>query len=60
MRLNFEYNIECFDDDLAVTLEKAIDDKIATAKRLSADDILNRPFWIRFRDGLARLLSPYL
>ncbi len=60
LRLNFEFNIECYDDELATNLEKTIDEKIRESHLLSAEDILNRPLPVRFRDGVARLLSPYL
>jgi cardiolipin synthase len=60
LRLNFEYNIECYDEALAAGLNALVDSKIATAERLDADALMRRPFALRLRDGLARLATPYL
>jgi cardiolipin synthase len=60
LRLNFEYNVECYDAALAQRLEAIIDAKRAGATRLAQEALDARPFVLRLRDGLARLLSPYL
>jgi cardiolipin synthase len=60
LRLNFEYNLECYDAPLARRLEMLVDAKIANARRIEAAELRARPFATRLRDGLARLLSPYL
>ena len=60
LRLNFEYNIECYDEALARELNALVDEKIATATRLDAREIRHRGIHLRLRDGLARLLTPYL
>jgi cardiolipin synthase len=60
LRLNFEYNLECYDADLARRLDALIDAKIATAHRPSAAEVHALPFAVRLRNGLARMLSPYL
>jgi cardiolipin synthase A/B len=60
LRLNFEYNLECYDAPLARRLEALVEQKIARSARLDADVLRARPFAIRLRNGLARLLSPYL
>ncbi|MCC6241713.1 MAG: phospholipase [Gemmatimonadaceae bacterium] len=60
LRLNFEYNIECFDHGLAATLESLAESRIVSAHRVDMAALHARPFWQHLRDGLARLLSPYL
>jgi cardiolipin synthase len=60
LRLNFEYNVECYDTAFAARLEAIMDAKLEGATRLTAEAIEARPFPLKLRDGLARLLSPYL
>jgi len=60
LRLNFEYNLECYDRGLAARLDAIIDAKIAVAHPVDRAQIDSRPFPVRLRDGLTRLLSPYL
>lgn len=60
LRLNFEYNVECYDAALARQLELLIDEKIARATPVTAELVRSMPFPIRLRNGLARLLSPFL
>lgn len=59
-RLNFEFNVECYDAPLAQALEERIQQKQARAHRLTLAEVDGRPLPIRLRDGVARLLSPYL
>jgi len=60
LRLNFEYNLECYDRTLAAQLDAIVDDKIAGARRMTRAELDGRPFAVKLRDGLTRLLSPYL
>ena len=60
LRLNFEYNIECYDEKLAASLNVLVDEKIRVAERVDGDAILRRNVALRLRDGLARLGTPYL
>ena len=59
-RLNFEYDLECYQTDLTVRLDAIIDARIAQGRRLSYADLATRPVLIRLRDAAARLLMPYL
>jgi cardiolipin synthase len=59
-RLNFEFDLECYDPVLTRKLDDIIDAKIARGKRLSVKTLLTRPVWIRLRDAAARLMMPYL
>lgn len=58
--LNFEFNVECYDQALTASLEALIDARIAEASPLSLRALRERSLPIRFRDGVARLGSPYL
>ncbi len=60
LRLNFELNLEAFCPSLAAELEAAIAEKRANARPITLEEVDSRPIPIRFRDGLARLLTPYL
>lgn len=60
LRLNFELNVECYDEDLGECLKNLITSKIKGARVLTEEDILTHPLPLRLRDGVARLFSPYL
>jgi len=60
LRLNFEFNVECYDVELAQRLEKLIGTKIAAAHQVTLQEVDSRSMPARLRDGVARLLTPYL
>ncbi len=60
LRLNFEFNVECYDHDLAACVENIFDDRIAAAREQTLAEVDGRSLPVRLRDSLARLLSPYL
>ncbi len=60
LRLNFEYDIECYSTELAARLDELIDAKIATGRPLTLRELQLRPLPIRLRDGVMRLAQPYL
>jgi cardiolipin synthase len=60
LRLNFEFNVECYDSDLASRLGQFIGRRIDTSRPLTGSDVDGRSLPVRLRDGLARLASPYL
>lgn len=60
LRLNFEYNVECYDPALARQLALWFDERRAVARPVTLAEVDARPLPIRLRDGLARLLTPYL
>jgi cardiolipin synthase len=59
-RLNFEFDIECYDLDLARILDELIRHKLVKSKQVTLADVNNRSFLVKLRDGVARLLTPYL
>ena len=60
LRLNFEFDVECYDDVLAAALHELVDRKLAGARRVTIEDVDRRSLPVRLRDGIARLAAPYL
>jgi cardiolipin synthase A/B len=60
LMLNFEFNVECYDPGLGARMDHWLRERVAGARETSLDQLRGRPFPARLRDGLARLLSPYL
>jgi cardiolipin synthase len=60
LRLNFEFNVESFDRDLARSMHELVDARIRRARRLTLEEVEKRRLPLRLRDGAARLLTPYL
>ncbi len=60
LRLNFEFNVEIYDQDFARDLEKHFERMRAAARQISLADVDIRRLPVRLRDGIARLFSPYL
>ena len=60
LRLNFEFNVECYDAELAQRLGGLLEAKRAGAHRVTLAEVDGRSLPGRLRDGLAHLLAPYL
>ncbi len=60
LKLNFEYNLECYDPWLSARLHRLVDDKLCNARALTLEQLRARPLPIRLRDAFARLFAPYL
>jgi cardiolipin synthase len=60
LRLNFEYDVECYDAEFTAQLDAMVDAKIAAAKKLDYAELLRQPMITRLRDALFRLMVPYL
>jgi cardiolipin synthase len=60
LKLNFEFNVECYDTTLAEELDALILEKLTNAEQVTLEGLRNRSFPVRLRDGIARLFSPYL
>lgn len=60
LRLNFEFNVECYDRDLAQEALKIVTEKRTNARQTSLEEMDSRPIWRRLRDGTARLFMPFL
>jgi cardiolipin synthase len=59
-RLNFELNVEMFNLPIVAEIDRMIDRKRESAREITLAMVDARSFPIRVRDGLARLLTPYL
>jgi cardiolipin synthase len=60
LRLNFEFNVECYDPALAQILVRWFDEQLARSHQVTLAEVDARSLTIRLRDGIARLFSPYL
>ncbi|WP_395374787.1 phospholipase D-like domain-containing protein [Marinicella sp. W31] len=60
LRLNFELMVEIFNKEFATQMLQSIEKKIVQSRQITFNEIEARPLWIRVRDSLAWLMSPYL
>lgn len=60
LRLNFEFNVECYNPDLARQLAGWFDDQRRHAHPTSLAEVDARSLPVRLRDGVARLFTPFL
>ncbi|MBF5040962.1 cardiolipin synthase [Aggregicoccus sp. 17bor-14] len=60
LRLNFEFNVELYDPAFARELDAMVDARLRAARPLTLAEVDARSLPAKLRDGLARLLSPYL
>jgi cardiolipin synthase len=60
LKLNFEFNLECYDETLAREISAYVDDCIEYSQKISTEEIYNLPLPYRLRNNAIRLFSPYL
>ncbi len=60
LRLNFEFNVECYDVGLAQQLNLLAQERRSGAREVTLLDVERRSLPVRLRDGVARLMTPYL
>ncbi|MFC4346446.1 phospholipase D-like domain-containing protein [Kordiimonas lipolytica] len=60
LKLNFEFNVECYDTALAMTMTKWVRKRMAGATLMTAEDFKNRSTFKRAMGRVLWLLSPYL
>jgi cardiolipin synthase len=60
LRLNFEFDVEVYDRELAKKIDAIIAAKRAESKQITLASVDSRSLPVRLRDGIARLMSPYL
>lgn len=60
LRLNFEFNVECYDEELGATMDDHAQRRIVGARLLTPEELQNRSLLKKIRDGTARLMKPYL
>ena len=60
LRLNFEFNLECYNVELAQRLDQLIETRRTVARPVTMEELDRRPLPVLLRDGITRLLTPYL
>lgn len=61
LRLNFEFDLECYDSGLAESLQQWLRaERLQHSRPVTLAEVDGRSLPVKLRDGLARLLSPYL
>ncbi len=60
LRLNFEFDVECYEAELAAKLHEWMMQKRQRARQVTLAQADGRSLPVRLRDGVARLLTPYL
>jgi cardiolipin synthase len=60
LRLNFEFDLECYDTALARALAGWFDARLQQARSVTLAEVDARKFPVRLLDGVARLLRPFL
>ena len=60
LRLNFELDLECYDDALAASLNALVEQRRVGARRLTRTALQQLPTALRVRNALAHTLEPYL
>ena len=60
LRLNFEFNLACYDRQLAAKLNAEFQAKLAECTEVTLDDLAADSLPVRLRNGVARLFIPML
>jgi cardiolipin synthase len=60
LRLNFEFNVECYSSAFCQELAKMASERRSGSRSLSLADVDGRNLPTKLRDGVARLFTPYL
>ncbi|MCE9520743.1 MAG: cardiolipin synthase [Verrucomicrobia bacterium] len=60
LRLNFEFNLACFDEALAGELNSDFQKQMEQSTEITNEALDAATFGERFRDGIARLFMPFL
>ena len=60
LALNFEFNVECYDFQLAVAIEKVLQDKKNDARETVLAELNAKNMLVKLRNRFFRLFSPYL
>lgn len=59
-RLNFEFDVECYDASFGCQMDDWAQSKLDGARRITLEQYDSRSLFRRLRDGSFRLLQPYL
>jgi cardiolipin synthase len=59
-RLNFEFNVECYDQEFGTRMKEHFKSRISQSARITLRDVNERSLPVKLRDGISRLMSPYM
>ncbi|PCJ27116.1 MAG: cardiolipin synthase [SAR86 cluster bacterium] len=60
LRLNFELGVEIFSKDFNHAISDYFEEKLKTSIKVDENNLRARPSWVRIRDAVAWLFTPYL
>jgi len=60
LRLNFEFNVEAYCEDLGRQTVGILNERVAASRLITSQDLSDRGAVAKVRDAVARLASPYL
>ena len=60
LRLNFEFDVECYSVELGARLDAMVESRIQQSRPYTLAQVNARPLPVKLRDGIARLFAPYL
>ncbi|MFT5094948.1 MAG: cardiolipin synthase [Porticoccaceae bacterium] len=60
LRLNFEFDIECYSHSLTATMQRIFVAKKSASDVVTMNELQSRSLPVRLRNGVARLASPFL
>ena len=60
LRLNFEFDLECYSDSLTQKVDRFVDSRIDAATPMDAQGFRQIAPWRRVRNALAHMMEPYL
>jgi cardiolipin synthase len=60
LALNFEFNVECYDFQLAAAIGKIMQEKKKSAQEITLEELNAQNILFKLRNRFFRLFSPYL
>jgi cardiolipin synthase len=60
LRLNFEFDVECYSVELGAKLDGLVEARVSQSRPYTMANSNARPLPVKLRDGIARLFAPYL
>ena len=60
LRLNFEFDLECYSATLTTRVDKVLDRHILLSTRMESEHFRDMAPWRRLRNALSHLMEPYL
>jgi cardiolipin synthase len=60
LRLNFEFDVECYSVELGARMDAMVEARIQQSHPYTLAQVNARPLAVKLRDGIARLFAPYL